>query len=819
MWQNSLNRFMDGPLRVVMPMLLVLLLSFGALPVQASTLGGIKLLSDAGGQNLRIMLDSAAEYQVFNLEGPSRLVINFPGATLANNLSQVQGDGGIEYVTPVQDDAGVRVEIGLAKGTHYEIAEKGNDLMISFRSEIHAATAGGARITDLQVRDVDAVTELVLSGEHLDANHNVLLTNNGKTLVVDFWGGASQLPKDHYAFSAQYLDGVIIGAADKRLRLVANLHGMIDGSQQVDASADRMVIRLGKVAAKKAVTNGTMVESVEFQPDSEVAHLLVRTNKADPIINIQEDGDNVILDVKQAHLAAGQERSQDVRAFPGPVRKVDSYGKGRDVRIVARMREAAEVSSYQSGNVLTLTLRPKIMLARQTGQSGNTPEAKVYTGQKVTFNYKDIDIRNALQLIAEMSDLNIILADDVQGTLTMRLIDVPWDQALDLILQARGLGKEQSGNVVRIAPLDQLRDDAEKRKAAKKSLEEIAPLETEYFQIGYASVNDVKRIIEGDVVQKSTIVANTDIAASSASTSTSGGGGKQGAISLMSERGTILLDERSNTLIVRDTREHLNNIRRLIEKIDKPMQQVMIEARIVEATDTFSRDLGIRWGGQFNSTGTRFTQGVGVGTPAAQGNLVDLGALVGPGAGGAIGYSLGTLSGALNLNLELSAAETNGDAKVVSRPRVFTSNLQEALIEQNEQVAFNQVTTSGGATTVTPIFKDAKLSLKVMPQITADKRIIMQLTVNKDTPVTDATGAATAVNAKTVQTRLLVKDGQTVVLGGIYSQTQTDTIAGVPGLKDLPLVGHLFKRKQKVNNRSELLIFITPTIIDDKVVM
>ncbi len=782
-------------------MMLLALICGQTVLVQAATIESMQLLTDESGDNLRIAMDEASEYQVFNLEGPDRLVVNFPKTKLSASVNPLQGGDSIESIVPVKDSSGVRIEIGLMAGTQYEIGEKGNDLLIKLFGPAAASTGGPSTVVeDIEVRDLGKVTELVLRGKHMDANHNALITNDGATMVLDFWGGKSSLPKEYYTYSAQRINNVAIGSAEGRLRMVVALHADAGSNHQIDANANEMIIRFGKIKPVARAT-GLIVEAIDFQPDDRIAHLVVRTDDTNPIVNIQEQDGKVIIDLKQAQLATGQERSQDVRAFPGPVTQVDSYGVNKDVRIVARLRQASVVTSYQTGNVLTITLKPDDLVAADQSDGDVAKDEKVYSGQKVTFNYKDIDIRNALKLIAEMSELNIIMSDDVVGVLTMRLVDVPWDQALDIILSAKGLGKEKNGNVIRIAPLSVLKSDSDARKDAKKSAEQVALLETEFIQLGYASVNDVSTILKGGTVSQS-----------SATSTSAASGGEGGGLKLLSERGSILLDERSNTMIITDTRERLNNIKLLVSVIDKPMKQVLIEARIVEASDSFSRDLGVKWGGAYNSGGGRFTNnvaGAAVGT-----NVVDLGAAVAAGSGGAIGYTLGTLSGALNLNLELSAAETEGDIKVVSSPRVFTSNLREALIEQDEQIPFDQVTTSGGATTITPVFKSAKLSLRVTPQITADQRIIMDLKINKDTPVTNVAGTATAINTKTVETRLLVKNGETVVLGGIYTQTELDQVSGVPGLMGLPFIGNLFKRNLKTKNRSELLIFITPTVIN-----
>jgi len=791
--------------------LLALLLCVAGAQVNAATIQTIQLLADDASQSLRISMDESAAYQVFNLEGPARLVLHFPAVKLGKAVATIQGRGGVETITSIEDSDGVRVEVGLAAGTTYNIAEKGNDLLLTFKAKALAqALKPGAVIQDIEVHDKGGITELVLRGRHMDANHNASLTNQGETMVLDFWGGKSNLPREHYAYASQRLNQVTVGAADGRLRLVLGLRAGQGAKHQIQATEHEMVVRFGRVAAKAG--SGIVVEAVDFQPEDRVAHLVIRTNDANPVINLLEKDGKVILDMKSAHLAAGQQRSQDVRAFPGPVEQIDSYMTGKDVRIVARLRQKSVISSYQNGNVLTVTMKPQDLVA--TGRDSATAQGngKVYTGQKVSFNYKDIDIRNALKLIAEMSNLNIIMSSDVEGVLTMRLVDVPWDQALDLILSARGLGKEKNGNVIRIAPLSVLKADATAMKEARKSAEDIAPLETEFITLGYASVNDVKTILDGGSVN----AASGDASGGSTGSSTVTGGSE---LKLKSSRGSIMLDERSNTMIITDTRERLDNIKRLIAVIDKPMQQVMVEARIVEATDTFSRDLGVRWGGKYTSGVDRngnvtnqITHGL---TGGIGGNVVDLGAAVGAGSGGAIGYTLGTFSNALNLNLELSAAEQEGRAKVISSPRVFTSNLHKALIKDVQQVAFDVTTTSNGVTTITPSFIPAELSLEVTPQITADKRIIMTLVVNKGTPITNAAGTATSVTTKTVETKLLVKNGDTIVLGGIYSETTSGSESGVPGFQDIPILGNLFKRKQKVKNRNELLIFITPTVIED----
>ncbi len=801
LWKQWLVRVLSGWVVVAFFM--------GADCGEAATLAGLTLHeNDQHHAELTLVMDEKnAPYQLFHLDHPSRLILRFPHSQFAHDAMQtLKGSGVVEHVTPIQQAEDARLEVTLKLGVQYKVNEMGKELHIHFFTPsapvaVEKKHVFGAVLQRLEVRERGAATEVHLYGEHMSSNYNALTTQSGKTVMLNFQKGESHLLKQHYSYASPNLTGLTVAAGGGQLRLALTLLSSLP--YQVHASEHEMVVRLG-VGKKPLDEKRLRVEKVAFHADGELAKIVLHINLNDPAIHIQKSAHRVIMDIAHATLAAGQERTLDVRAFSGAVRQVDSYQMRDKVRIVARLRSKVEVRSFQHGHTLTLTLLPE-------QQNGAVKGAQIYHGEKVTFNYKDIDIRNALKLIAEMSDLNIIMSDDVQGTLTMHLVDVPWDQAFDLILQAKGLGKDQIGHVVRIAPLAVLQADADARKGMKKSAEDVAEMETVFIHLGYASVNDVEAILRGGSLKASSSTTPAAVTADQASNGGSSSGGASSELKLLSERGQLLLDERSNTLIITDTYERINNIKRLISVIDKPMQQVLIEARIVEANDRFSRDFGVRWGGAAQATRGLITQGV---TGVAQGtNVVDLGAAAGAGAGGAIGYTLSKLN-AFNLNLELSAAELSGDVKVVSSPRIFTSNLQEALIEQDEQIPFNQVTTTGGTTTITPIFKSAKLSLRVLPQITSDNRIVMTLNVKKDTPVMNAAGSASAVNSKTVKTKLLVKNGETVVLGGIYSTTTSDQVVGVPGLKDIPLLGHLFKRKTKVKNRSELLIFITPTVVD-----
>ena len=778
-----------------------------ASPAQAAQITGINLQKAPGGDVVTIRADKPPTYEVFDLSAPPRLVLSLPGFSLKQGLEPLHSDRpGVNSVFPVKSGNSVRLEIGMDKALAYKIDEQGKNLVIRFAAASKQGRAGkdgsAAVLKDLDIRDRGPMTELILRGEHMDASHDAFVTNHGRTLILDFWGATSKLAREHYSASTQKVRGVTVGHAKQRVRVVVDLVPGAREQHQIEASNSQLIVRFGEVRpARKAAA--VRVEDVHFQPNDRVAHLMIRTDVTNPIVNVYEKKGNVVMDVQKAVLAPGQERTQDVRDFPGPVKQVDAYKAGNLVRIVARLREKVDVSTFQQGNVVTLTLAPKGLAAAQRGERAIARSR--YIGEKVTFDFKDIDIRNALKLIAEMSKLNIIMSDDVSGTLTMRLVDVPWDQALDLILAGKGLGKDQIGNVVRVAPLEVLRKEKEVKLESRKGQQELEPLITEAISLNYAKVKDIKKMLD-----------------ESKSAAAKAGGKKEAgqALGLMSSRGSYLVDERTNTLIVTDTRQAIDNIKRLIVKIDTPVPQVLIASRIVEATNDFTRQLGVRWGGQFQSArvGQNGDQNLQVGSAAGvtptgtRGFLVDLPAAAAIGSGGAIGLSYSAISKALNLDLELSAAEIDGKAKIISNPRIVTANGVAAEIAQGQDVPF--VTPASANSPATVQFKKAELKLNVTPQITARKSVILNVDITKDATTGTEVLGNPILSTKRVQTSLEVDNGGTVVIGGIYSRTVSRNESGVPFFKDIPILGWLFKTKSHDDKKSELLVFLTPRILE-----
>jgi type IV pilus assembly protein PilQ len=473
---------------------------------------------------------------------------------------------------------------------------------------------------------------------------------------------------------------------------------------------------------------------------------------------------------------------------------VSTFQQGDNVRMVIEPKGQWEHNAYQTDTQFVLEVKPVVPDPSRSAQRGR------YTGEKLSLNFQNVEVRAVLNVIADFTDLNIITSDTVAGSITLRLKDVPWDQALDIILQTRGLDSRRNGNVIWIAPRDEL---ATREKLALEAAQQINDLEqtrTESFQMSYQKAADVQKLL-ADPNQR-----------------------------ILSKRGSAVVDARTNTLFVQDTPSRLEDVRRLLAKIDVPVRQVMIEARIVEADETFSRNLGVRLGylnnGSNSIAGARVAQGaelvntgqfagVVAGTPVInagglQSNLA---------AGGLNGFNAGQLSFILFnstasrlLSLEVSALEADGRGKIIASPRVLTADQVEALIEQGTEIPYQQATSSG-ATSVS--FRKANLALKVKPQITPEGNVIMTLDVNKDQPGVTTT-AGVQINTKHVKTEVLVENGGTVVIGGIYEQNDRTDVTKIPLLGDLPGIGWLFKNNTTSSGKTELIVFITPRIVNDR---
>ena len=612
--------------------------------------------------------------------------------------------------------------------------------------------------------------------------------------------------------------------AGERLRLVLNLRQASPYQIRVQDRTVLGVLESGAGGSGASAAAGpaapAAVRDIDFRRTAEGAgRVVIALASAQAVADVRQQGRGLLIEFARASLPETLRRRLDVADFGTPVQSVTSNQVGDRVSVFVEPRGAWEHIAYQADDQFVLEVR-----AVRADPNKLSPGVG-YTGEKLTLNFQSIEVRSALQVIADFTNFNVVTSDSVSGTIMLRLKDVPWDQALDIIMQSKGLGMRRSGNVLWIAPREELAAREQVELEARKKLTELEPLRTQPFQLNYTKADDVARSLAGQ----------------GGGAGVSAGGSGQ-AVRILSPRGSVIADARTNQLFVSDIPGKLEEIQLLISRIDIPVRQVLIEARIVEADDTFGRSLGVRLGGSdlrglrngvpgypvagdvrvvpggnLNAVGYQTSQIPAGGTlPFNDSTFVNLPANTSSFGGGAspATFALSLFSATANrfLNLELSALEATGRGKIVSSPRVVTADQEKATVAQGEELPY-QAATSSGATNVQ--FRKAALRLEVQPQITPEGNVILDVDVSKDS-VGRATTAGFAIDTKQVKTKVLVENGGTVVIGGIYTQVEKDELNKVPLLGDLPFVGNLFQNKQRVSNKTELLVFITPKIVSDR---
>lgn len=641
-------------------------------------------------------------------------------------------------------------------------------------------------------------------------------------IAFDFPDTANGLGRNSQVLNTGDLRSVNVVQVGDRTRLVLNLtrispyDARIEGkdvlitlssSEMKDAAAIAMAPPSQFAAPAAASSDRHAIRDINFRRGKEGEGRLV-VNLSDPNagIDIRQQGTSLIVDFLKTDLPEQLRRKLDVVNFGTPVTTVLTQEQGGNVRMTITPKGLWEHNAYQSDNQFVLEVKPVREDPNKLTQGSGKGR---FSGEKLSLNFQNIDVRSVLQVIADFTNFNIITSDSVQGNLTLRLKDVPWDQALDIILQARGLDMRKNGNVIWIAPRDELAAREKLDLEAKAQIGDLEPLRTESFQINYHKAKAVAEFL------------------------------KSKDQTVLSKRGSVVPDERSNKIFVNDIPSRLEEMRRLIAKIDVEVRQVLIEAQIVEATDTFSRNLGVRLGfggktggllgtttdgvqvyrntfgtGNLNNTGYQagqiltvpnFSDSLGVNLPAFT---------ISSKQAGAFSLALWNSAATRYIDLEVSALEADGRGKVVSRPRVMTADKAEAIIEQGTEIPYNSATSSG-ATSVS--FRKANLALKVKPQVTPDGKIMMTLEVNKDSPNYNVSlNSGVPIDTKHVKTEVVVENGGTIVIGGIYTQDVSNATTKIPLLGDLPVLGYLFRSNERKDNKTELLVFITPRIINDQ---
>nr|WP_246541697.1 type IV pilus secretin PilQ family protein [Collimonas antrihumi] len=638
-------------------------------------------------------------------------------------------------------------------------------------------------------------------------------------IAFDFVGVGNATGKTSQDISLGDVRNVVVAQADDRSRLVFNLKRSlsyatamdgnalivtIDGSGALatPVNAAGMPVRpavagaaavAGAPAPAPLLNGKPALRDIDFRRGTAgEGRVVIDLPNTQVAVDVRQQGQTIVVDFLKTSLPDVLRRKLDVGDFGTPVKTITTVTQGENVRMIIEPKGLWEQSAYQSDSQLVIEVKPLREDPNKLAQG-----TQGYHGDKLSLNFQNVEVRSVLQVIADFTGLNIITSDTVGGNLTLRLKDVPWDQALDIVMQAKGLDMRKNGSVIWIAPKDELLTKEKLELEQRSQIAELEPLRTESFQLNYQKAEAFKKVFGID--------------------DTGGGAGKK-KNSILSSRGSAVIDPRTNQLFVTDTPTTLQSIRNLIQKIDVASRQVLIEARMVEANDGFSRNLGAKLGFGFNSKnvssgGTQNATTTTGTIPLTSGNSVNLPANPSVGTAGSVALTLFNSAASKFISLELSALEADGQGKIISSPRVVTADQQKALIEQGTEIPY-QNATSSGATSVE--FKKANLKLEVTPQITPDGNVILTVDVTNDSVGVVVPGGV-SINTKHVQTQVQVENGGTVVIGGIYTQTISNNVNKVPLLGDIPVLGYLFKQTAVVNKRTELLIFLTPKIVIDRI--
>ncbi|MBF4489252.1 type IV pilus secretin PilQ [Psychrobacter sp. N25K4-3-2] len=713
----------------------------------------------------------------YQLDDPSRLVLDFEQVQngLASRFNEYN-IGMVNDVTTLSSDSTTRLIVGLKQAGNYTTAIDGNDLLLTLTDPSRPV------ITNDPIQDV-------------------LNDNNGitTTAVVTPIVETSSVPVTS-------------------VRTVATSTTVVNNQVPTDTMVVRVNPLLNPQLAASQVSKQYSYDgltAVNFSAGSNGGGnvSVALANEAIPV-DVQRQGNKLVVRLTGSTVPRNLLRRLNINS--GLVSSIDTKNQGQNGVITINMTEDYEYQAYQSGNQLNVSISKPELLREPT------LEERVYSGEALSMEFQDVEIRSVLDILAQFTDMNIVASDSVAGNITLRLINVPWDQALDIILKSKNLGKRENGNVILVAPSTELAEQEARELEAQQAVESYAPLRTEYIRLSYAKAQDVLTLISQG--------------SGSSGGSNTGNSNTNDNNTLLSNRGTVTVDERTNTLIIKDVADSIENIHNLISKIDIPVRQVMIEARIVSATDSFSKEIGVRWGILSNGAANNRSLLVGgsnqtladlkdfdIETTTVNGQTVsypsydisrpdnlnvDLG-VANP--AGSIAFGLLSMSDVM-LDLELSALQADNRGEVISTPKILTADKQTAKVSSGTQIPYQEASASGATTTS---FKEAALSLEATPNITPDGKIGLQLVITNGTPTIINNQVAIAEDS--ISTNVIVEDGQTIVLGGVFKNRTTNEVSKVPFLGDLPYVGRAFRRDVRSNSKEELLIFVTPKLINDGV--
>ncbi|WP_438970722.1 type IV pilus secretin PilQ [Methylophaga sp.] len=672
--------------------------------------------------------------------------------------------------------------------------------LIAFLFASSASIAAELKSLDFSALPGDK-TKIQLTFSEPVAKPNNFSTDEPARIIFDFAGVKNKLQERTKQVNVGVTRSISTVEAGERTRMVVNL--LQKAPYTISQNGNQMMITIDgekQTVRRSASSNLTSVTDVDFRrgEDGE-ARLIVKLDGEEAAMDVRQERGDIVVELANVTLPDNLHRRLDVVDFATPVKYIDTDTSANTTKLTLTTEGRYEHLAYQSEKTLVVEVKP----LPDEPQAGQGRDQFGYTGEKLSLNFQNIEVRAVLQLLADFTGKNLVTSDTVTGNLTLRLKNVPWDQALDIILKSKGLAMRQNGNVLMVAPAAEIAAREKQELEAQKQLVELEPLYTEIIEIKFAKATQLAPLL------------------------TSSGGGQGGSSGsnrgFLSPRGNITIDDRTNSLLIRDTADSLVQIRDVIEQLDKPVRQVLIESRIVIANNNFNKELGVRFGtsAQSNTLGAGSSGSLtGLSTNPNNDDQIRADSTVGNdlnvnlpvnNPSGSIGLALAKLPLGMILELELSAMQAEGQGEIISSPRVITSNQQQATIEQGTEIPYQEASSSG-ATSVS--FKEAVLKLDVTPQITPDDRVVMDLEVSQD-QVGDIFLGVPSIDTRSVQTQVLVDNGETVVLGGIYEQTTTDNVERVPFFGDLPYVGFLFKNTAKSDTKRELLVFVTPKIVKE----
>lgn len=729
----------------------------------------------------------------YQLDDPSRLVLDFE--QVQNGLASRFTDyniGMVNEITTLNNDSTTRMIVGLKQTGNYTTVVSGNDLLLTITEPNQAVAIVDPIRTVIPVNTVTPVRGV-----------DTLVTNPVVTPIIET--SVEVVPSTP----------IIAGTTTNNTQVRVNANTV---------PADTMIVRVNPLldprlaatqVAQQYSYDGLSALNFAAGGDGGGNISIALVNEAIPI-DVQRQGNKLIVRMTGSTVPRNLLRRLNVNS--GLVAGIDTKNQGQNGVITINMNGDYEYQAYQSGNQLNITISKPELLTEPT------LEERVYTGEALSMEFQDVEIRSVLDILAQFTELNVVASDSVAGNITLRLINVPWDQALDIILKSKNLGKRENGNVILVAPATELAEQEAQELAAQQAVEAFSPLRTEYIRLSYARAEDVLTLIsDGSGPSGNGGLGSTNNNLNSQDNNT-----------LLSNRGTVTIDKRTNTLIIQDVADSIENIRKLIGKIDIPVRQVMIEARIVSATDTFSKEIGVSWGILSNGAANNRNLLVGgsqqtladlkdfdIETTTVNGQTVsypsynisrpdnlnvDLGV---SNPAGSIAFGLLGISD-LMLDLELSALQADNRGEVISTPKILTADKQTAKVSSGTQIPYQEAAASGATTTS---FREAALSLEATPNITPDGKIGLQLLITNGTPT--IINNQVAISEDSISTNVIVEDGQTIVLGGVFKNRTNNEVTKVPFLGDLPYIGRAFRRDVRSNNKEELLIFITTRLVND----